>query len=104
LKIIEEFTSVQVQNGKLGQALFTFKAATENIAQGILVRRMSSMSKLMRSVTRGSNNVPGDESKGMYSTYNKKNTFTMVECKDSENVSDDTGGLSFTNRMATFTK
>jgi len=41
--------------------LFTFKAATENIAQGILVRRMSSMSKLMRSITRGSNNAPSDD-------------------------------------------
>ncbi|CDW91387.1 UNKNOWN [Stylonychia lemnae] len=102
LKLIEEFTSVQVQNSKFGQALFTVKAATENIAHGILVRRMSSMTKLMRSITRGSNNN-NDDNKGQQS-YTIKNTFTMVECKDSENVSDDTGGHSFTNRLSTFTK
>ena len=43
-----------MQNSKLGQALFTLKAATENIAHGIILRRMSSMNKLMRSFTRGS--------------------------------------------------
>lgn len=62
------------------------------------------MSKLMRSITRGSNNAPSDDQRSYYTQNTKKNAFTMVECKDSENVSDDTGGVSFTNKMATFTK
>jgi len=55
VKLIEEFTSVQVQNSKLGQAVFTLKAATENIASGILIKRITSFNKLMRSITKGSN-------------------------------------------------
>jgi hypothetical protein len=32
IKLIEEFTSPSVQNSKLGQALFTLRMATDNVA------------------------------------------------------------------------
>ena len=43
IKMVEEFTSPEIQNGRLGQALFTVKAATENIGKGIISRRLSSI-------------------------------------------------------------
>mmetsp|Transcript_40249 Transcript_40249/g.38719 ORF Transcript_40249/g.38719 Transcript_40249/m.38719 type:complete len:183 (+) Transcript_40249:346-894(+) len=36
IKLTEEFTSEEVQNSKIGQALFTLKAATDNVAKGII--------------------------------------------------------------------
>ena len=41
IRMIEEFTSTQVQNGKIGQALFTLKAATDNIGSGNISRKIS---------------------------------------------------------------
>lgn len=44
LKMIEEFTSQEVQNSRLGQALFTLKAATDNIENDRISRKLSIIS------------------------------------------------------------
>jgi Vacuolar sorting protein 9 (VPS9) domain len=41
LKLIEEFTSTDLQNGCIGQGLFTLRAAVENLSTSIHLRRDS---------------------------------------------------------------
>jgi len=86
IKLIEEFTSVQVQNSRLGQALFTLKAVCENIQSGILIKRMSSLHKFMRSISNSREFKVGSPSA-------LKKTLSKIENRDfkdnSENVSED---------------
>ena len=50
IKLIEEFTSPDIQNSKLGQGLFMLKAATDHVLHGILLRR-ASIKKLRKQLT-----------------------------------------------------
>lgn len=61
---------------------------------------MSSLTKLMKSMTRGSN-----ELRSGATPTSIMRSLTKTEGKDySENVSEDNGGHSFTDRMAAFAK
>jgi hypothetical protein len=60
--------------------LYTLKAATENIASGILIKRIN---KLMRSITRGSNE------KWMGTPTSIRKALTRIDNGDSENVPED---------------
>ena len=50
LKLVMEFTSQEVQGGKVGQALFTVRAAVENLAENV---SLASSSKFgLRSISK----------------------------------------------------
>ena len=54
IKLIEEFTSTEIQNGKVGQALFTLRAAAENLTNSMHLRRESISKFGLRNFSKGS--------------------------------------------------